>query len=521
MTGQWIAPLLECGIGGALAALRLRLAENGFAHGMMNADAMRRRAAAFPEDRRAMLVRVLQDQSGPDCSTVHRELLRRLARPDSVTAVAGQQLVSALGPLYVHSKIAETVALAAHWTAEGVNTVPVFWMASEDHDIDEVRRIFWRGKAVAAWDRPKDPIRSGLVEALPVAEAIKTWLDSAPVPESVRMAAERSEEAYRNSANLAEASRRLLAHYHPEILVLDGSDPRLKAVAGALWQDEIANQTLFRTAEEASKPWAGADPPVPFRQSALFALDRQGKRLRIDRNAQGSWIRSDGFALGSDRDVAAWASSNPQEVSPNALLRLAYQEWIMPNAAYTGGAAEVAYAQQLAPYWRNSGSPHALWRLRHSSAWYAAKAQKASQKFNSDFFRGSWNPQKVRQDILEEAGAPNRKILLLTEEFKAKITERYGMPGLEQSVAAWVKRIANEEGKMLERLRREIARGQSNRLKDLATLSDSLMPSGTLQERIWTHFDLAEYAGDDALGEYLKAFSSTQNWDQAGWWEFR
>ena len=521
MTGQWIAPLLECGIGGALAALRLRLAENGFAHGMMNADAMRRRAAAFPEDRRAMLVRVLQDQSGPDCSPVHRELLRRLARPDSVTVVAGQQLVSALGPLYVHSKIAETVALAAHWTAEGVNTVPVFWMASEDHDIDEVRRIFWRGKAVAAWDRPKDPIRSGLVEALPVAEAIKTWLDSAPVPESVRMAAERSEEAYRNSANLAEASRRLLAHYHPEILVLDGSDPRLKAVAGALWQDEIANQTLFRTAEEASKPWAGADPPVPFRQSALFALDSQGKRLRIDRNAQGSWIRSDGFALGSDRDVAAWASSNPQEVSPNALLRLAYQEWIMPNAAYTGGAAEVAYAQQLAPYWRNSGSPHALWRLRHSSAWYAAKAQKASQKFNSDFFRGSWNPQQVRQDILEEAGAPNRKILLLTEEFKAKITERYGMPGLEQSVAAWVKRIANEEGKMLERLRREIARGQSNRLKDLSTLSDSLMPSGTLQERIWTHFDLAEYAGDDALGEYLKAFSSTQNWDQAGWWEFR
>ena len=521
MTGQWIAPLLECGIGGALAALRLRLAENGFAHGMMNADAMRRRAAAFPEDRRAMLVRVLQDQSGPDCSPVHRELLRRLARPDSVTVVAGQQLVSALGPLYVHSKIAETVALAAHWTAEGVNTVPVFWMASEDHDIDEVRRIFWRGKAVAAWDRPKDPIRSGLVEALPVAEAIKTWLDSAPVPESVRMAAERSEEAYRNSANLAEASRRLLAHYHPEILVLDGSDPRLKAVAGALWQDEIANQTLFRTAEEASKPWAGADPPVPFRQSALFALDSQGKRLRIDRNAQGSWSRSDGFALGSDRDVAAWASSNPQEVSPNALLRLAYQEWIMPNAAYTGGAAEVAYAQQLAPYWRNSGSPHALWRLRHSSAWYAAKAQKASQKFNSDFFRGSWNPQQVRQDILEEAGAPNRKILLLTEEFKAKITERYGMPGLEQSVAAWVKRIANEEGKMLERLRREIARGQSNRLKDLSTLSDSLMPSGTLQERIWTHFDLAEYAGDDALGEYLKAFSSTQNWDQAGWWEFR
>jgi len=69
------------------------------------------------------------------------------------------------------------------------------------------------------------------------------------------------------------------------------------------------------------------------------------------------------------------------------------------------------------------------------------------------------------------------------------------MPGLEQSVAAWVKRIGNEEGKMLERVRREIARGQASRLNHLATLSDNLLPSGTLQERIWTHFDLAECAG--------------------------
>lgn len=521
MTGQWIAPLVECGIGTALAALRLRVVENGFAQEVMNAEAMRQRAAAFPEDRRALLVRVLQDQSGPECSPIQQEHLQRLARPDSVTVVAGQQLVTALGPLYVHSKIAETVALAAHWTAKGVPTVPVFWMASEDHDIDEVRRIFWRGRAVAAWDRPREVVRSGLVEALPVAEAIKAWLDSDPVPESVRIAAELSEEAYRTSANLAEATRRLLAHYHPEVLVLDASDPRLKAAAGDLWQDEIANQSLYRTTEEASRPWAGAEPPVPFRQSALFALDRQGKRLRIDRDTRGSWVRSDGFAMGSDRDVAAWASMNPQEVSPNALLRLAYQEWIMPNAAYTGGAAEVAYAQQLAPYWRNSGSPHALWRLRHSSAWYSAKAHRASQKFSTVFFRGSWNPQQARQTILEEAGAPNREIRLLTEAFKAKITDRYGMQGLEQSVAAWVKRIGNEEGKMLERLRREVARSQATRLNHLATLSDSLLPSGTLQERIWTHFDLAECAGGDAVGQYLKAFSSQQNWDQAGWWEFR
>ena len=78
MTGQWIAPLLECGIGTALEALRARVVENGFAQEVMNTESMRQRAAAFPEDRRALLVRVLQDQSGPDYSPVQQEHLQQI-----------------------------------------------------------------------------------------------------------------------------------------------------------------------------------------------------------------------------------------------------------------------------------------------------------------------------------------------------------------------------------------------------------------------------------------------------------
>ena len=145
MKGQWVAPLSACGIGGALQQLKA----NGLAEAPMlqplSAYVMRRRAAGFPADRRALLVEVLTEQAGPNASEVQRALLQRLAQPDSVTVVAGHQLVTGLGPLYVHAKVAETVALAAYWTEKGVPTVPVFWMASEDHDADEIRRIFWRG----------------------------------------------------------------------------------------------------------------------------------------------------------------------------------------------------------------------------------------------------------------------------------------------------------------------------------------------------------------------------------------
>jgi hypothetical protein len=108
MKGQWVAPLSECGIGAALQQLKA----NGLAEAPMlqplNADVMRRRAAGFPADRRALLVKVLTEQAGPNASEVQRALLLRLAQPDSVTVVAGHQLVTGLGPLYVHAKVAET-----------------------------------------------------------------------------------------------------------------------------------------------------------------------------------------------------------------------------------------------------------------------------------------------------------------------------------------------------------------------------------------------------------------------------
>ncbi len=171
MKGHWVAPLSECGIGTALADLRSRGLDRAPMTQALSADAMRLRAREFPVQRRALLASVLRDQCGPNPTALQRELLDRLAQPDAVTAVAGHQLVTAAGPLYVHAKIAETEALAAHWTAQGIPTVPVFWMASEDHDLDEIRRIFWRGKPVGSWAQPAEPLRSGAVRADLAAQA--------------------------------------------------------------------------------------------------------------------------------------------------------------------------------------------------------------------------------------------------------------------------------------------------------------------------------------------------------------
>jgi uncharacterized protein YllA (UPF0747 family) len=83
-----------------------------------------------------------------------------------------------------------------------------------------------------------------------------------------------------------------------------------------------------------------------------------------------------------------------------------------------------------------------------------------------------------------------------------------------------VQRIAREESRMVERVRRQLARRETVALRRIQDAADALMPLGTLQERIWTHFDLVEHAGSDAVRAYLEAYSDQAAWDEAGWWEF-
>jgi len=529
MNGARITALSSCGIGEALVALKARGLDRAPMTQALSAEGMRRRAEQFSPQRRALLVDVLRAQCGPQPSEEHLALLERLAQPDSVTVTTGHQLVTAVGPLYVHAKIAETQALAEHWTKQGVPTVPVFWMATEDHDLDEIRRVFWRGRAVGAWAQPAEPLRSGAVPTERAARAIQGWREQEALPEAVRAAAERSEAGYRASETLADATRRLIGELHPGVLVLDASDARLKASAAELWEDEIRNQTLYSTRELASEPWVGATPPVPFIPSALFALDSAQRRYRLDRGNDGTWTRSDGTPLGTDADVAKWARQHPDKVSPNALLRPIYQEWILPNAAYTGGAGELAYAYQLAPYFARTGMLHGVWRLRHSGAWWPATALKARHGLHGliaehqavpPTWCGPWNPTALRTQMMAWFGAPDTLARPITDALETLARQTYAQPGLERSVEAWIKRVSREEGRMRERHRRELGHREAVQLRRLEQLSSVLMPAGMLQERIWTHFDLVEHGGPDTVQDYLRAYRESPHWDAPAWWEF-
>jgi uncharacterized protein YllA (UPF0747 family) len=121
---------------------------------------------------------------------------------------------------------------------------------------------------------------------------------------------------------------------------------------------------------------------------------------------------------------------------------------------------------------------------------------------------------------MEWLGAPDREARPVTEALESLVRQTYAQPGLERSVDSWMQRIAREEDRMRERLRREHTRREAVQIRRLDLLSSLLLPAGILQERIWTHLDVVEHGGPDAVQEYLRAYRESPHWDAPAWWEF-
>lgn len=132
-----------------------------------------------------------------------------------------------------------------------------------------------------------------------------------------------------------------------------------------------------------------------------------------------------------------------------------------------------------------------------------------------------WDAQAVRSELLAQLGAPPKNVRPVTEALAPHIRATYERSGLERSVAAWIQRIEREEERMIERLRRETAHREEVLLRRLDVLQQTLIPGGTLQERVWTHFDLVEHGGPQAVQAYVEAYTRQPQWDAPGWWEFR
>jgi bacillithiol biosynthesis cysteine-adding enzyme BshC len=284
------------------------------------------------------------------------EKLRAGAR----AVVTGQQVGLLGGPLLTLLKAATAVARAKQATkATGVEHVPIFWLATEDHDLEEVDQVSLLAKTsvetLRAGLKTAGAVPVGGVEIGPEIESVLAQADEllgyGPVCELLRLCYE-PREGY--SPTLGGAFARLMAHIFAEqgLIVMDAAGREFHALGARTFRfaiehaEELETALLARTRELVSDGYH-AQVLVAENHSLLFLIDGvSGERAALRRLQDGGWKA--GSKIYSTAELLAVLEDEPERISPNALLRPVFQDTILPTAAYIGGPAEIAYFAQSA-----------------------------------------------------------------------------------------------------------------------------------------------------------------------------
>jgi bacillithiol biosynthesis cysteine-adding enzyme BshC len=429
--------------------------------------------------------------------------VERLRSAGSVAVVTGQQTGLFTGPLYTLYKALSAVKLAACLTARGTDAVPVFWMATEDHDWEEVQSaqfIACDGRLAEvsvprALHREGEPVGGVRLDGS-VEEAVKRLFDLVPSSEFVPELERLVRDAYRPGRTYGEAFARMLAALTGAygLVLLDPTDAALKRLAAPLYSEaarlgaEIAAATDARSRElvEAGYHAQVHTSPDSF---PLFLID-DGARRALTRTGEGRYRAKGTRHEWGTEELAALASSEPERLSPNVTLRAVVQDYLLPTVAYFGGAAEVAYFAQTAESYRVLGRPVTPILHRASLTVVERRAGRTLERYGlrlEDFF-GGLDPVIARV-VEEHLGTELAGALAETDATVGRaLDELQGRlrdfdPTLADALDGGRRKIVHQ----LEGLRARFHRAQMQRdraiLRQLERAATALYPAKSLQER--------------------------------------
>ncbi len=443
--------------------------------------------AAYSPEARQRLVSALRDQYGPAPAPAIEASLQLLARPTTFTVTTGHQLNLLTGPLYFIYKIVSAIRLSRDLKAKYPqhDFVPMYWMATEDHDFAEINHFSLFGKTYA-WEAANT---GGPVGRLALDGLEEQLLSQLPpeVPAAFHA-------AYAGAKNLAEATRRLTDALFGEfgLLTLDADCPALKQALVPLLGKELAGQVSNAAvqATNARLTAAGYKPQVYSRPLNLFFLTDAGQRERLEADADGT--AGADVAIGgtahSPAGLLALARQHPEQFSPNVVLRPVYQELLLPNLAYIGGGAEVAYWFQLKDVFAAFGVPMPI-VLPRNSAEYISRANAGKLRKLGLTAREIFRPlaelkKQVGAALGQEEISLQEQQQVLAAAFQQvqDVAQRLD-PTLVKTVAAEAQKAAASLAGLEKRLSKAAETKHETAYSQLAALKDKLFPDGGLQER--------------------------------------
>lgn len=466
----------------------------------------------YEEKNRALLSAVFQRQYKKSGLEVPAALAEKFAKPGTLTVTTGHQLCLFTGPLFFIYKVISTIRLAEQLEKQtGKEIVPVYWMASEDHDFDEIASVNLFGKTLK-WEKPG----GGAVGNLPtdslgaMLAELKTIMGESA--NAVQLHALFS-EAYRPGRKLAEAMRELVHRlFEGKILILDGDDAELKKTFIPFFQKDIFSGEPFRLTEAtiAELAKAGYEAQVSPREINTFYLGGNF-RERIERNGDQFHVLNTSLSF-SKEELEQELENHPEKFSPNVVLRPVYQQVILPNLAYVGGPGELAYWLEFKKMFGELNVFFPVLQPRNFILVYEKSAADRMNKLGlqpEDLFVNI--EDLVKRFVASAAGdslsfeteKENLRQAFVSVIAKAEAAD----PTLKKNAEAELAKALNSLDALNGKMLRAEKQKQENTVNQLRKLHAKFFPEGNLQERYENFVPLWIQKGPALIEELSAGFT--------------
>jgi len=441
---------------------------------------------------RIALVNALNNQyetvKASDLATAN---IQSLANSNTYTVTTAHQPILFTGPLYFIYKIAHTIALSRSLEKQvpGANFVPVYYMGSEDADLDELgfvniggQKLVWQTKQTGAVGRMLVDVellsRIKLIEGqIGVSVHGITWVNLL-------------KQSFTIGKTIAQATFEIVDHLFGAygLVVVQPDSPELKSLFTGVIEKELttgfSNNAVQQTIKNLSVHYK---VQAAGRAINLFYL-QGNKRERIVQTDAGYEVTALGLSFTRDQ-ILADVQNNPANYSPNVILRGVFQETILPNVAFIGGGGELAYWLELKQVFADAAVPFPVLLLRNSFLLVPAKQALQLQKMHINtvnLFKG--RPQVIIDSFVKANSVHHLQIntqMAAIEAQYALIKEQAA--AIDASLVDHIEALSHKQAQKLLQVQKKMLRAEKRKYEaeqqQITKIMEQLFPGDSLQER--------------------------------------
>lgn len=461
---------------------------------------------SYPTTSRKILVDVLQDQyHGINASEATLENIKFLKDQNTFTITTGHQLNLFTGPLYFLYKIISTINLTESLAVKFPEQrfVPVYWMATEDHDFDEINYFNFKDDKLKWNSSNSGAVGQFSLEGLQ--EVFNSFSKLLGNSSNASYLKELFEKAYLQHSTLSGATRYIANELFKEygLVIIDADHQKLKNIFSPIMKDELLNQTSFKSVSKTISSLQKAYKiQVNPREINLFYLKNHIRSRIVEENGQYRILDTE--LIFSKNELLHELENHSERFSPNVIMRPLYEELILPNLCYIGGGGELAYWFQLKSYFESVNVPFPILMLRNSVQIISKKQAKKLDKLgvsNEELFL-------KQHQLIAKKVKENSEIQFSFQEAKDLLNEQFlALRKIaKETDASFIGAVNAQERKQikgLENLEKRLLRAEKRKQAELVTritdLQNQLLPNQSLQERQKNFSEFYEEYGHDLI----------------------